>query len=156
MAIAIAAAYRLRHDASSIRPVSTATIRTRANPILVGTAAIAALAAIAAAAGWLPVAKSQAGTDRGMRPVAQAASDSGAASAACATCGIVEAVRIVEVRGDARAVGDSGRAGGTRLSYRVTVRMADGSYRTLAQPTPPSVAVGDRVRVAEGVVVREN
>jgi hypothetical protein len=34
--------------------------------------------------------------------------------------------------------------------------MQDGSYRTLAQLTPPAVAVGDRVRIAAGAVVREN
>ncbi|HTQ76711.1 MAG TPA: glycine zipper 2TM domain-containing protein [Burkholderiales bacterium] len=31
--------------------------------------------------------------------------------------------------------------------YRVTVRMSDGSSRTLQQPTQPPFAVGDRVRV---------
>lgn len=76
--------------------------------------------------------------------------------AACATCGVVAAVRIFEVRGDPAAAGEGPRPAGARASYRVTVRMVDGSYRTLAQPTPPSVGVGDRVRIAAGAVVREN
>lgn len=136
--------------------MNTATIRTRGNPILLGSAVIAALAGISVAAGWLPVAKSQTSPDRAARPLAEATRDPGAPATACATCGVVEAVRVIEVRGDARAVGETPRPARTRLSYRVTVRMADGSYRTLAQPTPPTVAVGDRVRVAEGAVTREN
>jgi hypothetical protein len=139
--------------------MSTATIRTRASPIIIGAAASAvvlAIAGIAALAGWLPVAKSQTAPDRAARPRVEAARDPGAGTAACATCGVVEAVRVVEVKGEPRAAGESGRTAGTRASYRVTVRMSDGSYRTLAQPTAPMVAVGDRVRVADGAVLREN
>jgi hypothetical protein len=32
--------------------------------------------------------------------------------------------------------------------------MDDGSYRTLSQATPPSVAVGETVRITDGAVVR--
>ena len=38
-------------------------------------------------------------------------------------------------------------------SYRVTVRMDDGSYRTVSQSSPPAVAVGARVRIVDGNVV---
>lgn len=41
-----------------------------------------------------------------------------------------------------------------RLAYRITVRMDDGSYRTVSQPSPPALAVGDKVRVVEGRLVR--
>jgi len=41
-----------------------------------------------------------------------------------------------------------------RFAYRITVRMDDGSYRTISQPTPPALAVGDKVRVVEGRLVR--
>jgi outer membrane lipoprotein SlyB len=41
-----------------------------------------------------------------------------------------------------------------RFAYRITVRMDDGSYRTLSQPTPSAFAVGDKVRVVEGRLVR--
>lgn len=39
-------------------------------------------------------------------------------------------------------------------AYKVTVRMADGSYQALMQATASSLRVGDRVRVANGVLQR--
>jgi outer membrane lipoprotein SlyB len=51
--------------------------------------------------------------------------------------------------------GSEGRESGQkRLAYRVTVRMDDGSYRTVSQSSPPALAVGDKVRVVEGRLVR--
>jgi len=41
-----------------------------------------------------------------------------------------------------------------RFAYRITVRMDDGSYRTVSQSSPPALAVGDKVRVVEGRLVR--
>lgn len=41
-------------------------------------------------------------------------------------------------------------------SFRVTVRMDDGSFRTVSQSSSPVVAVGERVRVADGTVVASN
>jgi len=38
--------------------------------------------------------------------------------------------------------------------YRVTVRMDDGSYRAVSLSSLPAFAVGDRVRVVEGKLVR--
>lgn len=38
-------------------------------------------------------------------------------------------------------------------SYRITVRMDDGSFRTVSQPNSPAVTVGERVRVVDGTVV---
>lgn len=112
------------------------------------------LAAGVAAAGWLPVALSQTSTDPGLHSVTAATHQAGT-SATCATCGVVEAVRVLEVRAEPPAGGDARKPAGTRTSYRVTVKMADGSYRTLAQSTPPAVGIGDRVRVADGAVVRD-
>lgn len=40
-----------------------------------------------------------------------------------------------------------------RYAYRITVRMEDGTFRTVSQSQPPAVGVGDKVRVADGVVV---
>lgn len=37
--------------------------------------------------------------------------------------------------------------------YRVTVRMDNGSLQTLAQETQPQVQIGERVRLANGVIV---
>jgi outer membrane lipoprotein SlyB len=40
------------------------------------------------------------------------------------------------------------------LMWRVTLRMDDGSYRAVSLSSPPSFAVGDKVRVVEGRLVR--
>ncbi len=40
-----------------------------------------------------------------------------------------------------------------RVVYRVTMRMDDGSYRTLSQSAPPVVAIGNKVQIVDGVVV---
>jgi hypothetical protein len=100
--------------------------------------------AFAVLAGWLATARAQAPAE--IAVAAPVPPDAAPAGAACAMCGVVSAVRVFDARGDA----------GNRASYRVTVRMTDGSYRTLAQPSPPAVGVGDRVRIAEGAVVKEN
>jgi outer membrane lipoprotein SlyB len=41
-----------------------------------------------------------------------------------------------------------------RSAYRVTVRMDDGLFRTVSLSSPPAFAVGDKVRVVEGKLVR--
>jgi len=41
-----------------------------------------------------------------------------------------------------------------RVVYRVTLRMDDGSFRAISLPSPPKFAVGDKVRVVEGRLVR--
>jgi outer membrane lipoprotein SlyB len=41
-----------------------------------------------------------------------------------------------------------------RPAYRVTVRMDDGSFRTVSLSSPPAFAVGDKVRVVEGKLAR--
>jgi len=41
-----------------------------------------------------------------------------------------------------------------RYAYRVTVRMDDGSFRTVSLSAPPTLAVGDKVRLVEGRLVR--
>lgn len=69
----------------------------------------------------------------------------------CVACGVVETVRAVPVRGSGESA-----AAGPRTAYRITVRMEDGSYRTLSQPEQPALAAGDRVRVTGGAVVRRD
>lgn len=41
-----------------------------------------------------------------------------------------------------------------RVVYRVTLRMDDGSFRAISLPGPPAFAVGDKVKVVEGRLVR--
>jgi hypothetical protein len=67
----------------------------------------------------------------------------GVRSDACPSCGIVEAVRSMAVRSE---------AGGLGAVYRVTVRMDDGSFRTVSQSAVPAFAVGDKVRVMQGAL----
>ena len=47
-----------------------------------------------------------------------------------------------------------GKNMGMRHACRVTVRMDDGSFWTLLQASPPAFAVGDKVRVIDGTLVR--
>ena len=115
----------------------------------------------------------------GMAPGQSAMS---AQTISCALCGTVESIRTVEVRHEGGGALDSvlagaatgkdgsttilGTAGGapsgseietsakTRYAHRVTVRMDDGSYRTVSLSSPPALAAGDKVRVIEGKLVR--
>lgn len=59
-------------------------------------------------------------------------------AARCADCGVVEAVR-----SSGQAV-ENGQA-----AWRVTVRLDDGSLRTLPQRAQPPYVVGDRVRIID-------
>ncbi len=85
----------------------------------------------------------------------------------CALCGTVESIRTVEVRDEAGGgtavtlLGAGGAIAGSeieknvkkRYAYRVTVRMDDGSFRTISLSSPPTFAIGDKVRVVEGKLV---
>lgn len=122
-------------------------------------------------------------------PAGGHAASSGKRAATCANCGVVEAVRSVQVEGNASGLGavaggvtgaivgnQFGRGGGNtamtllgaaggafagntieknmhrQTVYRITVRMDDGSFRTISQSHVPSVADGDKVKVVNGSV----
>ena len=148
---------------------------TRASS-LIAIAAVSAVAlgviGVAAVTGVLPK-----GTPS--NPSGAARTDPAAPSqtVTCALCGTIEAIRTVEVVDEAggATLADAGRDGGTtilgssgsaasgneiaqgarrRYAYRVTVRMDDGSYRTVSLAAPPALALGDKVRVVEGKLVR--
>jgi outer membrane lipoprotein SlyB len=109
------------------------------------------------------------------------------APAPCADCGVIESIRVAEVKGQPSGVGAvaggvvgglignqighgtgrtvatiAGAGGGAYAGhqieknvkkhpvYRVTLRMEDGSQRTVSQREAPAYAVGDRVRVSNG------
>lgn len=155
--------------------------RTRSQPLVlvaIGAVALLGVAGVAAVAGFFPTADSRREESAGGRPEAPPERALGeinpSPAVACESCGIVEAIRTVEVRTeqvDTREAGERPKGAGAvviailgggrkpegadpkRVSYRVTTRMDDGSYRTLSQPTPPTVSVGDRIRVVEGAVV---
>ncbi len=109
----------------------------------------------------------------------------------CPTCGVVESVRLVELKGQGTGAGAvtggvvgavvgnqigsgrgndlatiAGAAGGAYAGhqvernmrksthFRITVRMNDGSVRTITQRHDPGVGTGDNVRLVNGAVVR--
>ena len=88
----------------------------------------------------------------------------------CSVCGKVVAIRTYELRDDG-SVSRTATASGVKhayresvgslfgaaepvgqLVYRVTVRMDDGSFRTLSQRGPPGFEPGVRVKVFNGAV----
>jgi hypothetical protein len=117
---------------------------TQISPLVAAMAAsvtIAGLIGLGAVTGVLPIARS---------PVQREARLAGAdiravPPSACALCGTVESIRTFDV---------SDQAGATGQVYRVTVRMDDGSFRAISLSTPPAFAVGEKVRVVEGKLVR--
>lgn len=173
-------------------------VAPRPNVLMLGAAVSVILASavgIGAITGVIPSAMSQK-ADNASASADQAASGSTsrpnrlASSANCANCGTVDAIRSIELRGDASGVGAVaggltgavvgnqmgrgngntamtilGAAGGAfagneieknmkkHYTYRVTVRMDDGSFRTVSSSAPPAVSIGDKVRVVNGAVV---
>src|SRR5438477_13067220 len=150
----------------------------RIDPLFTGRAVsvlIASLIGVGAVTGWL---------HSGLSPKQGDARPAGPGHtpvppSSCALCGTVESIRTVEVRDEAggpgageQSVGGGGAAvtllgaagaiAGSeieknvkkRYAYRVTVRMDDGSFRTISLSSPPTLAVGDQVRVVEGKLVR--
>jgi len=87
------------------------------------------------------------------RPERGATREGAPAAPSCTSCGTVEAIRTVELRGDAAGAQELDQHLSKRVVYRVTVRLDDGSYRTLSQATPPSIVVGGKVRIVDGAVV---
>ncbi len=171
----------------------------RTHPLVLGAAAsvmLVSLIGAAAIGGLLPNARSDkaelqvqkspatapAPPRADLKPVARGST--------CSSCGTVESVHAILLRGDASGLGAVaggvtgavvgnqigrgngntamtilGAAGGAlagneieknvkkHYSYRVTVRMDDGTFRTVSQAHAPAVTVGERVRVVNGTVI---
>lgn len=171
----------------------------RTHPLVLGAAAsviVVSLVGAAAIGGLLPDARSEKTDTPAQRSMPAADSvhhgvpgRAGRASV-CASCGTVESIRVVELKGDATGLGavaggvtgavvgnQMGRGNGNTVMtllgaaggalagneieknvkkhyrYRVTVRMDDGSFRTVSQSIAPTVAAGARVRIANGALV---
>lgn len=60
---------------------------------------------------------------------------------ACADCGVVTAVKEVQLKGRERRAG---------VQYEIRVRMSDGSMKTLVTGVAPPWKAGDRVRLQNG------
>ena len=62
----------------------------------------------------------------------------------CLDCGVVVAVKQVELKG---------RKAESANQYQIRVRMSDGSERTVTYTNPPAWKAGDRVRLLNGRLV---
>ena len=147
------------------------------NPLVIGVSVsvlVVSLVGIGAITGLIPLAKSQKpldakapgeeSVDAAVEATRQASRpERAAATQLCATCGTVESVRPFEVKGEAGGAGAAagGAAAGPEIRkqvnsktvHRVTIRMDDGSYRTISQPVAPGYGVGEKVRIIDGSVV---
>jgi len=123
------------------------TMRTRPQLLVAGAVASVALLGLAALVVLTPArSPERAGVVPAKGPAAGPGFAGGSSGSSCASCGTVDAIRTVVVA--------NGADGAKRTAYRITVRMDDGSFRTLSQALPPSVAVGEAVRIIDGAVVR--
>jgi hypothetical protein len=109
----------------------------RIQSLIAGAAAsliAVALGAIASIASHLSASKPNRAY-AGTAPVAMAAKrlDYG-----CAECGVVLAVRPIELKNP------------PAVRYQIQLRMSDGSVKTLTSSTPPEWKAGDRVRLLNG------
>lgn len=152
---------------------------------------------IAAITGHMPSAFSQKGDAAAQGPAAKRGgsviSRSSQVAGVCGTCGVVESVRIVSLKGEGSGAGAVtgglagailgnqvgggngrtattllGAAGGAYVgneveknmkkstALRVTVRMDDGTYRTVTQHGDAGIAVGQRVKVMDGHIVAQS
>lgn len=152
------------------------------------------LLGIATLTGALPFAHSEPKVDTGIESTANNDRAGPVKLAAnCASCGVVDSVHAVEVKGQGSGVGAVaggitgallgngigqgngrtavtllGAAGGAyagneieknthkQTSFRIRVRMNDGTIRTLNQHAAPGVAPGDRVKIVDGTVVQQS
>lgn len=134
---------------------------TRVSPLIVAVAvsvAIAGLIGLSALSGML---SNKRAPMRDEEPVPRGESKP-SQPGACAVCGTIESIKVVEVLDEASGtVGAAVPKSGVdvdgvrkRQVFRVTLRMDDGSFRAISQSSPPAFAVGDKVRVVEGRLVR--
>ena len=68
--------------------------------------------------------------------------------------GASHAMSVLDTLSNAFTGSEAAKSVRKRHTYRVTVRMDDGSFRAISQSGPLVFAVGDKVRVVEGRLVR--
>ena len=113
---------------------------TRNYPIVIASGVavlLFSLVGVAAISGVLP--KDVIGHNPHATPFLESTASAAAAKRAnCRHCGVVKALRVVEVQGE---------TGKRNQVYRVTVRMDDGTERILSFADAPAHGVGSRVKV---------
>ena len=162
---------------------SGSTRTSRLVAVALASVAIAGLIGLGAVTGVLPTKLSPLSGEESV-PRAEAKPGRTSICSLCGTVELIRTVEVLEEVGggtpDAKTVKDkemgetkpgfatsvldtlSGAIGGDeppkaarkRYAYRVTVRMDDGSFRAISVSSPPNFAVGDKVRVVEGRLVR--
>ncbi len=104
---------------------------SRNYPLLIGAGVAVLLSSLVGAAALTGALPSDAGPSAIGESTARAAA---AKNTRCRTCGVITSTKTVTEATN-------------RKLYRITVRMDDGSVRTLSRATEPAFAVGARVRV---------
>lgn|SRR5262245_1598195 len=165
-----------------MQAVTSQSGSARISPLVLAAVAsvtIAGLIGLGALTGVLPSKRAPVRSDEPLPRVEAKPAQQGV----CAVCGTIEAIRTVEVLEEvgggpeSRAGKETGDASPSlamsmldtlseaftaneakgarkRQAFRVTVRMDDGSFRAISLSSPPAFAVGDKVRVVEGRLVR--
>jgi hypothetical protein len=119
-------------------------VLTRNYPVVIGagvTVLLFSLVGAAAITGRIPGAGQH--DENALPALEKTAAAAAAKRAACKTCGVIAAVKAVEVN-------EIEQPANRNTVYRVTVRMDDGSERTLSQAAAPTFGVGSRVRIVNG------
>ncbi|OFZ71596.1 MAG: hypothetical protein A2W04_10220 [Betaproteobacteria bacterium RBG_16_64_9] len=149
----------------------------RASPLILAAAValiVVGAVSIGALTGVIPSTFSDA--EENTQPAAAPVIPVKPAAGTCYTCGTIASIRAVELRqpqGPAakdapgerdtasailRAAGgifggqEFEKTVGKRYAYRVTIRMDDGSYRTVSETSPPKFAIGEKVRLIDGTL----
>lgn len=107
---------------------------------------VVSVAATAAVAAFVPSARSEK-VETSVENSLSAASQEALRESLCASCGTLVGARRVE------SSVDQTESEPIVVTYRVTVRMVNGTFRTLSQPMPPAVSPGGGVRIVDGAVV---
>ncbi|MBI2315545.1 MAG: hypothetical protein HYU75_00500 [Betaproteobacteria bacterium] len=105
------------------------------------------VAATAAVAAFVPGARSERVETTSVEDTPSAASHEALRESLCASCGTLVGAHRVE-----SSVAQT-ESEPIVVTYRVTVRMVNGSYRTVSQSMPPAVSPGGRVRILDGTVI---
>ena len=124
------------HEAGMSAPSNNARLP---RPLIVGVVAVLlASSGIAGLTAWVPTPAAAA--------IAEPADDSAPVARNCPQCGVVTATRAIGQSGSDAAAGN--RASGSRRE--ITVRMNDGSQRTLIHTTTATWRTGERLILIEG------
>jgi hypothetical protein len=107
-------------------------------PLVVGSIAAVAFStmALAAASNWNPLSPAIVATVLSEAPDAEP--EAAGIRSSCDGCGVVESVQSIP------------SAGGAPPAYEITIRLADGTLHTVADPAPANWRTGERIILIAG------